>query len=233
MKFNVFSRKDSKQDQFNLGLNGETQDIRRAAKADSKYSTKIPLIDGALTAYEQGRKENIAAFVAGYLEFKRDFGYINVMVMQELDEGSEKLLCTPLLRAMEKSTTPVVVFDEFTKDLTPYYRQTLLDMMLRFASYTDAWSVGQTLLTLGADVNTASGRPLYHAVKSRSNKMTALLITAGADSKAFFPRTEWDSADKTYYRYALDQAKQAAKAPPVADLRAIDKKRLLPPSKDR
>jgi hypothetical protein len=229
MKFNIFARKDPKEAQHMMGLEGLPSDVRQAAKADIKYQVKKPLLEGALAAYAQGRKENIAAFVSGYLEFKRDFGYINAMVTQEIDEGCERMLCGPLLTRMEKSADPVSVFDDFSKDLTPYYRQTLLDLMLRFASYTDAWSVGQVLIRLGADVNTASGRPLYHAVKSRSNKMTALLIATGADNKALFPRTQWDSQDKTYYRHALALAQQAPKPAPVPELRAIEKKRLPPP----
>lgn len=163
------------------GENGAPADVRKASQRDGDWETKHKLVQGCVAAFEDGRPDNLRAFVMGYLEFKRGNGNVDKIETGGLDGGFNNLICKPILHLLERQQDPTAVLATLTRDMSAYYKQLMLDIVLRHACSTNSWMVAPVLIDAGADINTGRGRPLASAGREGHVKIARLLIDAGAD----------------------------------------------------
>ncbi len=149
----IFNRTNQKQElrTFETGLNGTLADIRTAAQ------------------------------MGGNWEYKREDGSISNIETQSLDGGLTHLVGKPLVHLLERQKNPAQTLEILTEEMSAYYKQMLLDIVLRHAANQHSWMVVPVLLAAGADINTGRGRPLFSALRNGNLRMAHILIDAGAD----------------------------------------------------
>lgn len=172
------------------GEHGAPADVRKASQRDGDWDTKEKLVQGCVIAFEDGRPENLRAFLMGYLEFKRANGNVDKIEAGGLDKGFDGLVCKPILHLLERQQDPAGVLATLTTDMSAYYKQLMLDIVLRHAAATNSWMVVPVLIEAGADINTGRGRPLASAGREGHVKIARQLIDAGASIELAREQTE-------------------------------------------
>ena len=172
------------------GEKGTTADVRAASQRDGDWNTKEKLVQGCIAAFEDSRPENLRAFIMGYLEFKRKGGGVDNIETGGLDGGFDNLVCKPVLHLLERQQNPAQVLVTLTNEMSPYYKQLMLDIVLRHACATNSWMVVPVLVEAGADINTGRGRPLANAGREGHLKIVTALLAAGADIELAREMTE-------------------------------------------
>lgn len=204
--FGLFNKKASPYSAAKGQYAAATEIKQLAAQAVNDWSVKQPLLQGAIAAFEEGRPENLQAFLSGYLEFKRARGSVEELEKKGMDDGLTNLVGKPVVLMLEKQPDPARVLQQLTDGLSPYYRQLMLDIALRRCCSTNSWMVLPAVIAAGADVNCHHGRPLYLAYAHDNQNILAVLLQHGADPARSMGQF---SENK---RYAFADAVQAAQA---------------------
>lgn len=179
--FGFFNKKSKKTSPHDIGARGSNAAIRAAAQEDCDWDEKKELLQGCLAAFDAGNHTNLRVFIMAYLEFKRTSGAIDKLENNTIDRGFTELITTPLLYLLERQQNPGELLDELSSDMSVYYRQIMLDLLLRQACVNNSWMMVPILLTAGADVNTGRSRPLASAATKSHIKIITLLLDANAD----------------------------------------------------
>ncbi len=181
--FGMFNKKSRKPPLLSheTGAGFDMDDIKKAAQYDCDWDNKKTLMQGCLQAFENGRHENMRVFVTSYLEFKRQSGAVDRVETQGLDSGFDHLISKPIVQLLERQQDPQAVLDILSAQMSAYYKQIMLDIVLRHACSSNSWMVVPVLLQSGADANAGRGRPLSNAARQGHVKITTMLLQAGAD----------------------------------------------------
>ena len=165
------------------GEHGTPENAYVAAQRDGGggWTSKKELLAGCVAAFEAGRPQNLRSFVTGYLEFKRANGSVSKMETEGIDDGFVGLLCDPIMLLLEKQKEPAAVLETLTREMSPYYKQILLDLVLRRCAMTNSWMVMPVIIAAGADVNAGRGRALSNTGRRGFVQLTRILLDAGAD----------------------------------------------------
>lgn len=198
------------------GEKGLPADVHAAAQRDGSWDTKENLVQGCVAAFEKGHADNLRAFVMGYLEFKRAGGAVDKIETSPLDDGLVGLICKPVLHLLERQQHPAKVLETLTSAMSPYYKQLLLDVVLRHACVSNSWMVVPVLLEAGADVNTGRGRPLLNAARAGHVKIVTLLLQAGANIESARALTNNENKDPFEKSITACTGASAPTATPVA-----------------
>lgn len=193
--FGMFNRKSEKTAKkyplsYEAGAQGDAGEVYKSAQRDGDWDTKEKLLQGCIAAFEDGRPENLRSFIMGYLEFKRAGGGVDKVEKGGLDAGFEGLVCKPILHLLERQSEPQVMLDTICAQMSPYYKQLMLDVVLRHACASNSWMVVPVLITAGADINAGRGRPLASAGREGHLKIVRILLDSGADVAMAFDRTD-------------------------------------------
>lgn len=164
-----------------IGAGSDLAAIRLAAQAHCDWSRKAPLLQGCIAAFQDNRPENLRAFIMSYLEFKRSNGNVAELHEGGMDVGFIHLIARPVLHEIERHQNPDSVLETLSAEMSPFYKQLMLDLLLREACATDGWMMAEVLIKAGADVNTGLGRPLANAGRERNLRIANILIAHGAD----------------------------------------------------
>ena len=183
--FGMFNKKSKQPSPLSreVGLLGAAEAVYAASQINGNggWSCKIELMKGCIDAFEQGRPANLRAFVMGYLEFKRAQGYVTKIETEGIDDGFVHLVCDPLMLLLEKQKDPQAVLATLTDEMSPYYKQVMLDLIIRRCAMTNSWMVAPIVLAAGADANTGRGRSLCNSAHRGYTKLTQILLEHGAD----------------------------------------------------
>lgn len=214
------------------GAGFDMDNIRKAAQLDGDWDTKETLMQGCVAAFEDGRPENLRTFIMAYLEFKRGGGAVDRIETGGLDAGFENLISKPVLHLLERQQDPSAVLDTLSREMSVYYKQIMLDIVLRHAASTNSWMVVPVLITAGADVNAGRGRPLASAGREGHVKVVQQLLQAGANIDAARTHTSAKNMDVFEKTIRAAQSAQQGKpetaraAPALSDERTIEAPRL-------
>lgn len=158
-----------------------TDTLFDTAKLANAWEAKTSLLQGCITAFENGRPENLRAFIMSYLELRRADGTIAHIETGGLIKGLSELVGAPVMQLLEKQQDPTRALETLSADMSAYYRQIMLDISLRESARNNSWMVVPVLLAAGADVNAGRGRPLANAGTDQHIKIAEILLAAGAD----------------------------------------------------
>lgn len=169
-----------------IGYKGPLEKIRAKALADENYNKKTGLLTGSLKAFDEGRPENLRAFIGAYLEFKRKKGDIAELDTKAMNEGFIELVSKPILYLIEKSKSPAQTIASVVADMSDFYKQVTLDLVLREACCSNAgsWFAAEAVLDAGADPNTGNHRALANAVNNKDTRIIEALYRYGANMAA-------------------------------------------------
>ncbi len=224
--FGMFNKKAKQPSPLSreTGLLGTSKAVYAAAQINGSggWSSKADLMEGCVEAFEQDRPDNLRAFIMGYLEFKRAHGYVTKVETKGIDDGFVHLVCDPLMLLLEKKKDPAAVLATLTDDMSPYYKQLMLDLLIRRCAMTNSWMVAPVVLAAGADVNAGRGRSLSNTARRGYVKMTQMLLEHGADIQQ--ARALVDDDDIAEFDKTIQAAKalgaDADKQPPAQTLTA-------------
>lgn len=166
---------------YESGFSLPAAEIKKLAKKSAQNSDKKLLMEGVIAAAEDGRVENLVAFIGGYLELQRESGQLEKLDNSDIGESLRELLTQPLIFFLEKQPDPLMVIGKVTQGFALYYRQTLLDVTLRTACARNAWSLIADLHAAGADVNAGNGMALLAALQNNHQRSIAAMTHCGAD----------------------------------------------------
>ena len=167
---------------FDTGKQGKLADIAAEARKETgDWKIRKNLLDGCVAAFREGKPENLACFLANYLSLKREVGDVTKLANGPMDEGFKGLVAKPSCLLIEESNKPMETLDLLSKNMSPYFKQVFLDLILREATASQGAYAAQIVLDAGADPNTGSGRPVANAVLRQDHKTIELLYRYGAD----------------------------------------------------
>lgn len=165
---------------FDTGFSDRIDEIFYLAQTDISYNVKIPLLEGCMQAFGEGRPQPMRAFLKGYLEFKRHKGSLTDILSTKMDDGISNLVARPAMLLVEKSHTPKETLETLGAELSAFFRSALHDLVLRESVLHGSWPAAEAALDLGADPNAAKGRPLINALSKGDHRLMELLFLRGA-----------------------------------------------------
>lgn len=139
---------------YDIGLKGSTEDVAARAKVDQNYDKKLNLVGGCVEAFLQGRQDNLRAFFASYLDFKRGQGKMSPdPLSMRSDGGFDNLIAAPFLGVLERQADQWRALAGLTQGLSPYYRDAVMALALRHARNTQVWPAAQAYLEKMIDID--------------------------------------------------------------------------------
>jgi hypothetical protein len=194
------------------------QGVRRKAMADISWQKKQGLLNSCIAAFEADNADDWRIFLMGYLELKRGAYALDAAQTAGMDQGLANLVANPVMYMLERHKKPAAALRELTADMSDFYRQHVLDLTLRQACARGSWVAVAPLLSAGANVNTAHGRPLFLALVNNQPDIARALLKEGAASDLALALTD----DKN--RAAVTARLQALQPPAPAPKRAASPK---------
>jgi len=146
---------------YDFGYSGTAEAVRGLALLPLDIAAKGELLEGCLDAYDEGRKENLQAFFAGYVSAKMK------TVAVPGDRILQDYFLRPVMALTLQSETPYGALRDLLGGMTPEVRQSSLDLLLRHACINGNVKMARLTLVQGADAEAGGKQPVLGVASSK------------------------------------------------------------------